>query len=1329
MQYQYQFPPSKTLNMRQKIFILLLCYFFLGISSNAQVSLTATSGTLSGSYTTVKGAFDAINAGTHHGVITITLTGNTTETSSAALNASGSGSSVYLSVRIYPTNTGITISGNLGSPLIDLNGADNVTIDGRVNATGLTADLTIRNTNTSGGNTSTIRFINDATYNTVKYCKLQGSSTNAASGILFFSTTTGASGNSNNTAERNEITCAGINRPYSAIYSSGSSGGFNSSNTISNNSIYNVLSSNSEADCINLGTYNTAWTITGNSFYETTLTTPAGGNNINIIYINTTSGTNFTISDNYIGGNAPLCGGTWTKSAGNNTFYFMQLRVGTGTASNIQGNTIKNINYTNSGNYNCYGIDIYAGDVNIGTTAGNCIGASSGTGSIVYTCNGSNARFVGIHVQNPDRVYVQNNIIGSITTANANSANSTNFYGIYLQTNGGIYSASNNTVGSITTSNSINATSASSTDAQTVCGIISEGNSGTISISNNTVVNLINGTTNTDPSKNGKIYGIYSYRNTNTVTGNTVHDLSISNANTSTGTDPGNPDNTSLSAAGLAITTNSNTSQTVSGNTVYNISNTYASFQGNIAGIYFWGQSIANTIEKNLIYGLSVNPGSTSATIHGIKISAGVATYSNNIITLGGNTSSNLYGFYEAGSSGTNNIYFNTVYLGGSPTAGSNNSYCLYNAGTSSNRDFRNNIFNNARSNNGASGIHYGLYFVNTGGSLNCNYNDYWISGTGGKLGYYGGDKTVLPIVTGVTGNDASSLSLLPDFFTPGGITANSYIPSAALPAATGTGILTDFGGTTRSGSPEMGAWEQSNSLTWNGGNSQDWNTATNWTPNLVPTASHNVLVPDLTNDPVVNESIGTPAMCNDLTIETGAVLTISAGKALTVNGTFTNNAGNSGLVIESDETGTGSLIQNSASVGATIQMYITGTTDPEDGSMYHFVSIPTWYSDPLSGLFLGSYLYVLDATQADPANNDYYGKWVHLGSPTTTPLSMTSGYMIFYPEDSHTYSFSGYLNTGTFSPTVSYGGTYTFNLVPNPYPSAINWGASGGWLKSNIGAVAWIWDSSTGNYTTLSGNSYVPAGQAFIVMTSGTPVLTMDNNACVHNSQAFYKSDQPDALKISARSNNYYDETFVGFNSSATDGFDLELDGFKLWGVSDAPQLWTEAGANNMSINMVPAPSERLTVPLDFKTSFSGEAELTFSGMDNFDPSLPIRLEDRLTGSVTDLRKSDTYVFSHDPANTEKRFNLIFGNPVGISENGNINCQLWIADESVFINPVNRSGKEGTLEIFDLLGQKLFGTTVDLNHQTRINPPVKGMVLVRLTTKGKIFTTRGMIK
>ena len=148
----------------------------------AQVSVTATIGTMGPTpYTTVKGAFDAINAGTHQGVIAISIIGDPVEAASAVLNASGAGSAAYTSISMQPSGGFTrTISGAIvGLPLIDFNGADNVTVDG-LNSGGNA--LVISNTSTSStSGTSTIRFQADATSNTVTRCSVLGSATIAVS--------------------------------------------------------------------------------------------------------------------------------------------------------------------------------------------------------------------------------------------------------------------------------------------------------------------------------------------------------------------------------------------------------------------------------------------------------------------------------------------------------------------------------------------------------------------------------------------------------------------------------------------------------------------------------------------------------------------------------------------------------------------------------------------------------------------------------------------------------------------------------------------------------------------------------------------------------------------------------------------------------------------------------------------------------------------------------------------------------------------------------------------------------------------------------------------
>ena len=756
---------------------------------------------LQASYQTLKAAFDAINAGTHQGAITVMINQSTTETAAAVLNASSSPSS-YISVNIYPTVTGLSVSGNLNSPLIDLNGATNVTIDGRVNATGSAKDLVITNTSISAAaETSTIRFINDASSNNVKYCTIKGSSTAAYGGVIWFSTTTGTSGNDNNIIDHNDITnAADANRPINGIASTGTSAKENSGNTISNNNIYDFLNRGTISYGINLWNNNSTWSVTGNSFYETTSFVPAASvayYGINIYYA---PGTGFIVNNNSIGGKSSGCGGTaWTKTAAfDNAFTAINLNVGTGTITSVQGNTIRNFDFANSANASWYGIYVIAGAVNIGTVTANTIGAATGNGSVTVTNTSSGGCFYGINIAGTGSTNTQNNIIGAITAGNTAAANATNFYGIKTASSGAT-AISNNTIGSTDagTSNSINASCAASGNAQTVYGIYSSG-SGTVSVSGNTISKLTNGTTNATAGTAGLINGITTTSGTNTISNNTVRNLTIANANTA--------GDYLASVTGIALNYTTAAAQSIAGNTIYNLSNTSASFAGNVIGLYYNGSTMASAVSGNFINSLSAT--SANAVIYGIKIDGGTATYSNNIIGLGtGITNGNtIYGI-ELNAIGSNAIYlyYNTVDIEGSVAGVTGNTYALSNNGYNT-RNYRNNIFNNSRS-GGSTGKHYALSVSSTS-LLTIDYNDYYAPN--GVLGYLGANITTLAGWKAATGQDIHSLNINPVFATPGGTLAANYLPSAAgLIAVTGTGITTDYGENIRSLiSPSMGAWE-----------------------------------------------------------------------------------------------------------------------------------------------------------------------------------------------------------------------------------------------------------------------------------------------------------------------------------------------------------------------------------------------------------------------------------------------------------------------------------------------------------------------------------------
>ena len=299
----------------------------------------------------------------------------------------------------------------------------------------------------------------------------------------------------------------------------------------------------------------------------------------------------------------------------------------------------------------------------------------------------------------------------------------------------------------------------------------------------------------------------------------------------------------------------------------------------------------------------------------------------------------------------------------------------------------------------------------------------------------------------------------------------------------------------TASDGTNIGAW-QNQLIIWTGDVDTDWNTAGNWNINEVPTSINDVLIPNVTNQPVVDEAVNTPAECNAITIDADSRVTINPDKALTVHGPLVNNSGNPGILIKSNANGTGSLITNgtiSDNGIVEIQRYLTQ-------SVWHMVSVPN--SNTISNIFLNDYLQTWHETSAS---------WSEI-IPTNVPLTPMTGYSLWAtPDKTETYIFTGTPNTGYQSTAVTYTEIENSendgaNLLGNPYPSAVDWDR----LDDTWGAVYYYngtayvsWNAGIG-----AGSQYIPAMQGFFIITTasspGTFELTNEDRA--HSEQAYYK-------------------------------------------------------------------------------------------------------------------------------------------------------------------------------------------------------------------------------
>ncbi len=379
-----------------KKFLQLVCGILLTatLTSKAQVSLNATGGVLTATYTNVNSAFGAINSGIHTGSINILINGNTLEGAvgyiPTALVASGQATANYTGITIKPTLTA-TISGApaAGYGVLEIDGADNVTFDGSITTN--TKDLTVENANANTIlNTAAVRFIGratgglGATFNTVKNCIIKGSTegndgiggstVTSSYGIYFGSNTTISTGGTGDNYDNNTITNNNFNKCFIGLYI------FGNANTADNNVISNNnFGSNTAGQTLTFGAINlsavTTSTIQQNQIFNLKMFGSTSSNNYGIQVAGATSSSLSIVRNNITG--------IWQASTGGWGAYGINITAG--TTFTVVNNTISDVQTTNysstSTTYNAFGIRFTGGtNMRVHYNSVNIIGTYTFTG-------------------------------------------------------------------------------------------------------------------------------------------------------------------------------------------------------------------------------------------------------------------------------------------------------------------------------------------------------------------------------------------------------------------------------------------------------------------------------------------------------------------------------------------------------------------------------------------------------------------------------------------------------------------------------------------------------------------------------------------------------------------------------------------------------------------------------------------------------------------------------------------------------------------------------------------------------------------------------------
>lgn len=527
-------------------------------------------------------------------------------------------------------------------------------------------------------------------------------------------------------------------------------------------------------------------------------------------------------------------------------------------------------------------------------------------------------------------------------------------------------------------------------------------------------------------------------------------------------------------------------------------------------------------------------------------------------------------------------------------------------------------------------------------------------------------------------------------------------------------------------------------STTWNG---------TTWS-NGSPTNAINAII-DGTYDTAINGNFE----CCSLTVNSFRLLTIRGNNHVTVV--------NGNLVVNNN----GSLVQiNNSGVN-------TGNITYQRTAMARNLDYVYW-SSPVSNFNVGnlpnSFRYIWNPTLTN--GNGGQGNWVaasgnmesgkgyiaRASNGSDTPIATTTTFtgvpfngVITTPIQRGTYQGVDYLGTNGITITRF---SDNFNLIGNPYPSAINVLDFLN-MNTNIEGAVRIWTHGTlpsstipnpfygsfqANYTpndyithngtgTVSGpngfNGFMASGQGFFVLMNDGPTTTDSvtfNNSLRRNtygnSQFYRTSDESNNNRIwldIIDNNNVSARTLIGYVDDATDDKDRLYDA--VTSVSTSMHIYSLIGQDKMTIQgkSLPFNSED-RVRIGYNVLSTGIYSIGIVAVDGlFSNSLQnIYLEDTELGVIHNMRQNP-YSFSANAGNHPNRFILRYTNETLGNEDFLTAHTVIYSNNGINIKNDLENIKK--VSIFDTLGRLVYENDYN-DHFVNIQLNTKGVYIIKIT-------------
>lgn len=529
--------------------------------------------------------------------------------------------------------------------------------------------------------------------------------------------------------------------------------------------------------------------------------------------------------------------------------------------------------------------------------------------------------------------------------------------------------------------------------------------------------------------------------------------------------------------------------------------------------------------------------------------------------------------------------------------------------------------------------------------------------------------------------------------------------------------------------------------ITWSGTTDTHWEDPTNWSGG-VPTKLDDVSIPSVGTLPEIHDE--TAGQVRNLTIATGATLTVNGNNSILINGDLTADGT---LLIKSNPTTNGSMILAGNYGG-------TGTVSYErelEGSEWHLIS------SPVSGQSISAFSGVVatnsvryaiapyDNSKASGSRWDYYTTGAGSNNIASAgSFTVARGYSI-QKSTAGTITLSGTPPTAdiAYAITDNSGGTGNkWNLVGNPFPSFIpaNSGAdaTNNFLTVNTAdldparVAIYIWNpAGAGSYDIInhaSAATYIAPGQAFFIESkdSGASVDFTKVMQSHQTGDLFLKQQNTTPqIDIMVTDNSVTRSAQIKYIDGKTTGLDLGWDAGVFGGINSSFSIFTHLVADSkgtdFALQVLPnTDHENMVIPVGIKAD-AGK-ELTFSiNAQQIPNGLKVFLEDKDTNTFTrlDLTNASYKTTLTTALNGIGRFYLHTKSQVLSTSNQELEHVSVYTTSKRNLRIVGLNNTSTSFAMFTILGKQVIKTSFQSSGVSDIQLPelATGVYIVHLQT------------